>query len=104
MLPKTGVFSRNEAAAHSDNCKKSNLLQVGAFAFEQVRYAPRRRCNAYRTCYKIGMLRIEIIEEDRVLTSVPESSETRIRLYNTHHLGPVFQQSGQSLEWGDVPL
>lgn len=52
---------------------------------------------------KISTLRMEQVEEDGVLTSVPESSETQIRLCNIHHLEPVFQQSERSLKLGDVP-
>lgn len=40
MLPETSVFGRYEAAAHSDNCKESDLFQIGALAFGQVRYIP----------------------------------------------------------------
>lgn len=52
---------------------------------------------------QVSILRMEQVEGDGVLTSDPESSETQIRRYNTHHLELVFLQSEQSLEWGDVP-
>lgn len=86
-VPKTGVFGRDEAAAHSHYCKQTNLTKIGTFSWVKLdRLTQRKLARHTRHTLRMSVKEIEHSKRNVMLTSALVQFERKTSHHSRHRL------------------